>query len=115
MLENEFAAKLHRAWTVVAGDRSEVPIVGAGIDSLEVYMVERIEGLETQLNSRPFVRGDWDALEQGEIPVEDSRSHDRVLPRAAKALIRASRPGSGWIGIRTGAEPGGRGLGISDL
>ena len=74
-LENELAAKLHRAGTVVVGDRSEVPVVGARIDALEVHMVEGIEGLEAQLNSRSFVSGDRDALEQREIPVEDSRPH----------------------------------------
>jgi len=74
VLENELAAKLHRARTVVVGDRSEVPVVGARIDTLEVHMVEGIEGLKSEFDSRSFVSGDWDALEQGEIPVEDSRS-----------------------------------------
>ena len=73
--ENDLAAKLHCARTVVARDRSEVPVVGAGIDALEVHMVEGIEGLESEFDSRSLAGGKGNCLGQGQIPVEDSWSH----------------------------------------
>ena len=63
-LENELAAKLQSACTVVARHSSKVSVMGTCVNALELSVVEGIEGLESQFDSRPFVGCEWDGFEQ---------------------------------------------------
>jgi hypothetical protein len=50
--ENKLTAKLQGARTIVVRDLSKVRVMIVQIDTLGVGVVEGIEGLETQINSR---------------------------------------------------------------
>jgi hypothetical protein len=47
VLENELAAQLQQAGTVVSGHGAKVSIVRVRIEVLELRVIERIEGFET--------------------------------------------------------------------
>ena len=74
--------------------------MAAGIDALEDGVVERVEGLEAQLNASS-VLVQRNGLEERKVPVEDARSDSRILAGCTEALIGASVPRSQWIGVGT--------------
>jgi hypothetical protein len=63
-LENKLSAELQGARAVVAGHGSKVPVMGTRIDALKLSVVEGVEGLESQFNSRSFMAGERDGFEQ---------------------------------------------------
>ena len=79
-LEEELAAELQYARIVRAGDLSELRVGETRIDVLKFGVVEGIEGLETDFEVRSFMRGQRDALKQGDVPVEEPWADDRILP-----------------------------------
>ena len=65
MSELKLSTELQRTGTVVIGDVSKIPVVGARIDALELGVIEGVEGLEAQLNLRSFRGREWNGFEQG--------------------------------------------------
>src|SRR5882757_8751790 len=105
----EFGAKLDRARVVSSGNLSEVCVRGISIEAViarttELRVVENVEALEPQFQVRPPLF-ECEGFEQGHVEIDQARSHDRVFPGSAKALVGPAIPGSGWIGKRAGAEP----------
>src|SRR3569833_3228002 len=105
LLEDELAAELQFTRIVGAGYLSEVAIGKARIDTVDLRVVEGVEGFNTKLKMRILLAGERNALEQREIPVEEPGTDDGVFARGAIALVCAALPGSQGSRKRRGVEP----------
>jgi hypothetical protein len=88
VLENELAAQFQRAWIPRVGDLTVVAVCIFHIDRVELRVVERVERFETQLEVSPL--GNGERLVERSCEVDTAGSDNRVLTRAAEALILAA-------------------------
>ena len=91
-LEKELSSKLPGARIKRRGQLPEVLVRERGVGVLELRVVEGVVGFKPELDSRALSRGEREFLEQGQVPVEEARTHNGVLACIAKALIRSTRP-----------------------
>src|SRR3974390_744337 len=100
-LEAEFAAQLQGSRPVVVRDLAEIWVVTVHLHALRIDVVERVVGLEAQVQMNSLTRRKRNRLEDGDIPVLDSGPLDGVLGSVAEALVGAAHPGRKRIRKRT--------------